>query len=51
MVAPSLYSQEVARSAALNQMLGVGIGVFQGLSNVVLNGAYFDVMCRMYTML
>ncbi|KAK2193690.1 hypothetical protein NP493_8g05061 [Ridgeia piscesae] len=33
-----LYSQEVAQSSTLNQTLGVGIGVFQGLSNVALNG-------------
>ena len=50
MVVLRLYSQEVDRSAALNQALGVGIGVFQGLSNVVLNGAYFDVMCCMYSL-
>ena len=48
MVVLRLYSQEVDRSAALNQALGVGIGVFQGLSNVVLNGAYFELVCRMY---
>ena len=47
MVVLRLYSQEVDRSAALNQALGVGIGVFQGLSNVVLNGVYI-LVCRMY---
>ncbi|KAI0227694.1 Mitochondrial potassium channel ATP-binding subunit [Lamellibrachia satsuma] len=33
-----LYSKEVAHSSTLNQTLGIGIGIFQGLSNVALNG-------------
>ena len=33
-----LYNAEVEESSRLNQILGVGIGLFQGMSNVVLNG-------------
>ena len=33
-----LYNTEVEESSRLNQILGVGIGLFQGMSNVVLNG-------------
>ena len=32
-----LYGQEVEVSASMNQRLGVGIGFFQGLSNMALN--------------
>ena len=33
-----LYNAEVEESSRLNQILGIGIGLFQGMSNVVLNG-------------
>ena len=33
-----LYKDEVEKSSHLNQTLGIGIGAFQGLSNVALNG-------------
>jgi len=33
-----LFQDEVERSSHLNQLLGVGIAVFQGLSNIALNG-------------
>ena len=33
-----LYSQEVELSSSLQQKLGIGIGLFQGLSNSALNG-------------
>lgn len=36
-----LFSREVDKSSRLNQLLGVGIGIFQGLSNVALNGMFF----------
>lgn len=34
-----LYTIEIERSSSFNQLLGVGIGVFQGLSNITLNGS------------
>ncbi|XP_067391828.1 mitochondrial potassium channel ATP-binding subunit isoform X1 [Emydura macquarii macquarii] len=34
----ALYYSEVDRSSRMNESLGLGIAVFQGLSNVVLNG-------------
>uniref|UniRef100_A0A8C8S8E2 Mitochondrial potassium channel ATP-binding subunit n=1 Tax=Pelusios castaneus TaxID=367368 RepID=A0A8C8S8E2_9SAUR len=34
----ALYCSEVDRSSQMNESLGLGIAVFQGLSNVVLNG-------------
>jgi len=40
-----LFEEEVQRSSHLNQLLGVGIGLFQGLSNVALNGAYYCSFC------
>ena len=36
----SLYGKELDESMKLNEQLGVGIGLFQGLSNVALNGIY-----------
>jgi ATP-binding cassette subfamily B (MDR/TAP) protein 8 len=33
-----LFAREVEKSSNLNQLLGLGIGVFQGLSNIALNG-------------
>ena len=33
-----LYGKEIAKSATLNEMLGVGIGAFQAVSNLALNG-------------
>jgi len=39
-----LYSSEVKRAAYLSEFLGVGIGAFQGLANVALNGIVLGVM-------
>ena len=47
-IACRLYSKEVAHSSTLNQTLGIGIGIFQGLSNVALNGVYFSQICHKY---
>lgn len=41
-----LFEDEVRRSSRLNQLLGVGIGLFHGLSNVALNGL---VLGALYT--
>ena len=38
-----LFEDEVERSSHLNQLLGVGIGLFQGLSNIALNGICLSV--------
>lgn len=35
-----LYSQQVELSRRMNINLGLGIGAFQGLSNMALNGGY-----------
>lgn len=41
MVFPSrLYSQQVELSKKMNINLGLGIGAFQGLANVALNGNF-----------
>lgn len=32
-----MYAAEVKKSADMNEALGTGIAVFQGLSNIVLN--------------
>ena len=32
-----MYATEVEKSAAMNEALGTGIAMFQGLSNIVLN--------------
>jgi len=37
-VVSRLFEDEVERSSHLNQLLGIGIGLFQGLSNIALNG-------------
>jgi len=34
-----LFEDEVRHSSHLNQWLGVGVGLFQGLSNMALNGS------------
>ena len=34
----SLYNQEIEKSSKQNQYLGIGIGIFQGLSNMAING-------------
>ena len=39
-----LYSDEVAKSKTMNELLGVGIGVFQGLSNLAINGLALVVL-------
>ncbi|CAH1785890.1 unnamed protein product, partial [Owenia fusiformis] len=39
-----LYNQEVELSSQLNTKLGVGIGLFQGLSNFALNGIVLGVL-------
>ncbi|XP_065648472.1 mitochondrial potassium channel ATP-binding subunit isoform X2 [Hydra vulgaris] len=38
------YSNEVRKSQQLNEMLGAGIGVFQGLSNLAINGIVLAVL-------
>ena len=42
-----MFNQEVEKSEQLNKILGVGIGAFQGLSNLALNGKRnsFFVLC------
>ena len=40
----SLYQDEVSKSKALNEMLGVGVGLFQGLSNLAINGLALVVL-------
>lgn len=40
-----LYGTEVEKAAKLNETLGIGIGVFQGVANVTLNGIVLGVMC------
>ncbi len=41
-----LYAREVDQSSHVNQLLGIGIGVFQGFSNIALNG-----WCKPYSWL
>lgn len=36
--AHELYSHEIEKSRALNEWLGLGIGIFQGGTNLFLNG-------------
>ena len=38
-----LYNQELEKSVQMSQTLGVGIGAFQGLSNMALNGKVLQV--------
>jgi len=38
-----LFEDEVERSSHLNQLLGIGIGLFQGLSNIALNGLFLSL--------
>jgi len=38
-----LFSQEVNEARKLNIRLGVGIGMFQGLANIALNGMCFGL--------
>lgn len=40
----NLYQDEVSKSKALNEMLGVGVGLFQGLSNLAINGLALVVL-------
>ena len=35
-----LYCDEIEKSRRLNERLGLGIGLFQGLSNLALNGKW-----------
>ncbi|XP_022110426.1 ATP-binding cassette sub-family B member 8, mitochondrial-like isoform X1 [Acanthaster planci] len=39
-----LYCQEIDKSRRLNEKLGLGIGLFQGLSNLALNGIIVGVI-------
>lgn len=39
-----LYAREVDQSSRANQLLGIGIGVFQGLSNIALNGVVLGTL-------
>jgi len=40
----SLYSQEVAKSKTLNELLGLGIGTFQAGANLAINGLVLVVL-------
>lgn len=40
----NLYQDEVSKSKTLNEMLGVGVGLFQGLSNLAINGLALVVL-------
>lgn len=40
----NLYREEIQRSRRLNEYLGIGIGVFQGLSNLAFNAAILGVI-------
>ncbi|XP_072046624.1 mitochondrial potassium channel ATP-binding subunit-like [Amphiura filiformis] len=39
-----LYNKEIEKSKTLNEMLGVGIGAFQAISNLALNGIVLGVI-------
>lgn len=39
-----LYNQEILKAQKLNSQLGVGIGAFQGVTNLVLNGIILGVL-------
>lgn len=51
-----IFSQQVELSKKMNINLGLGIGAFQGLSNVALNGKYslyldysiYKLKCKIY---
>ena len=38
------YTNEIQKSQFLNEILGFGIGVFQGLTNVAINGIVLVVL-------
>ena len=40
----SWYNSEVEKSRQLNEYLGAGIGIFQGLSNLAINGMTLIVL-------
>ncbi|KAK2568414.1 Mitochondrial potassium channel ATP-binding subunit, partial [Acropora cervicornis] len=39
-----LYHDEVSRSKMLNELLGIGIGAFQGMTNIAINGLSLVVL-------
>lgn len=39
-----LYHDEVSRSKVLNELLGIGIGAFQGMANITINGLSLVVL-------
>ena len=39
-----LYNEEVQKSVRLSNHLGIGIGIFQSLSNLAVNGAVLGVI-------
>uniref|UniRef100_T1J598 Mitochondrial potassium channel ATP-binding subunit n=1 Tax=Strigamia maritima TaxID=126957 RepID=T1J598_STRMM len=41
----SLYNAELDKASVLNKQLGIGIGIFQGLSNLAINGIVLCVIC------
>ncbi|XP_033102051.1 mitochondrial potassium channel ATP-binding subunit-like [Anneissia japonica] len=46
-----LYAEQIDKCSALNEQLGLGIGLFQGLTNFVLNGIVLGVLyCGGYLM-
>ena len=39
-----LYHDEVSRSKTMNELLGIGIGAFQGMANLAINGLALVVL-------
>ena len=39
-----LYCNEVSKSKTLNELLGIGVGAFQGLANLAVNGLVLVVL-------
>uniref|UniRef100_A0A915IGS0 Mitochondrial potassium channel ATP-binding subunit n=1 Tax=Romanomermis culicivorax TaxID=13658 RepID=A0A915IGS0_ROMCU len=39
-----MYARELEKSRNLNEVLGIGVGIFQGLTNFVLNGIILSVI-------
>ena len=39
-----LYQDEVSKSKTLNELLGIGVGAFQGMANLAINGLALVVL-------
>lgn len=39
-----LYHDEVSKSKTLNELLGIGVGAFQGMANLAINGLALVVL-------